>query len=301
MERTSAQRSKDPARLAQLIDGQHGVVAVWQMEECGFSRWAVQRSVAAQEFQRVHRGVVTPVGQQLRFSGHCMAAVLACGLDGLVSHHAAMAVYDLRPKPQAVIDVTAPGKRRHTGIRCHVSAVPAGERTRIDGIPVTTLERTFLDYAEQATPRQLRRALEEAERRQILDRRKLRAVMDDHPGRRGLRPLAHAITNLTDDPQWTQSPLEELFLELIRAANLPLPRSNILVHGELVDFAWPQQRLIVEIDSYAFHSNREAFESDRRRDAQLQKRGWRVLRFTDRRLHEEPEAVLAEVRGALNQ
>ena len=70
-----------------------------------------------------------------------------------------------------------------------------------------------------------------------------------HPGRRGLKPLTHAIATLTDEPQWTQSPLEDLFLELIRAADLPLPRANILVHGELVDFAWPEAKLASSPDA----------------------------------------------------
>ena len=63
---------------------------------------------------------------------------------------------------------------------------------------------------------------------------------------------------------------------------------------------WTAQRLIVEVDGFAFHGGRAAFERDRRRDAQLQALGHRVLRITWRRLVEEPEAVVALIAAALS-
>jgi Protein of unknown function (DUF559) len=301
MERTSAERPKDPARLAALLDRQHLVVSLWQLADCGYSEWAVRRAVAAREFRRLHRGVFTTGGPRLTFSARCMAAVLACGLDAVLSHHAAAALHDLRPVPQGAIDVTAPGKRRHRGVRSHVSSIARHQRTEIDGIAVTCLERTYLDYAERATSRQLLAALEAGERRNVLDIRRLRMVIDDSPGRRGLKPLSHAMAQLTDDPAWTQSPAEDLFLELIAAAGLPLPRANVLIEGVVVDFVWPQQRLIVEIDGFAFHRTHAAFENDRRRDRELQKRGWRVIRVTYRQLQEEPHTVIKDVAHMLSQ
>jgi very-short-patch-repair endonuclease/predicted transcriptional regulator of viral defense system len=301
MERTNAERTKDPERLAALLDRQHLVVATWQMKRCGYSEWAARRAVRTREFDRIYRGVLTVAGTHLTFKGHCMAAALACGPDAVISHHAAAALWDLRPIPQTVIDVTAPTQHSVHGIRSHVSPVPQTYQTNIDAIPVTTLERTCLDYAEQATPRQLTAALETANRRDLLDLRKLRRVMEGSPGRRGLHPLTAVLTDMDSDPQWTQSPPEQEFLELIRATDLPRPKGNRLIEGHLVDFVWPAQRLIVEIDTYRFHTSRAAFESDRARDAHLQRHGWRVLRITARRLHTHPQSVVADVRQMLNQ
>jgi Protein of unknown function (DUF559) len=56
-------------------------------------------------------------------------------------------------------------------------------------------------------------------------------------------------------------------LRLLRAAELPTPRVNARVGRFEVDFLWPAHRLIVEVDGYAYHSDRGAFERDRRRDA----------------------------------
>jgi len=56
------------------------------------------------------------------------------------------------------------------------------------------------------------------------------------------------------------------------------------VAGLEVDAVWPQWRLVAELDGYAFHGTRAAFERDRERDARLQLAGYRVLRFTHRKL-----------------
>jgi very-short-patch-repair endonuclease len=66
-----------------------------------------------------------------------------------------------------------------------------------------------------------------------------------------------------------------------------------------VDAVWPAQRLIVELDGYAFHRDRASFERDRERDAKLQLSGYRVLRITHRRLESEPAAVTGALRALL--
>jgi very-short-patch-repair endonuclease len=88
-------------------------------------------------------------------------------------------------------------------------------------------------------------------------------------------------------------------LALIRAADLPRPRVNVRLGPHEVDLHWPGHRLVAEIDGYAYHSSRAAFERDRLRDADLQARGQRVLRITYRRLSAAPEAVIAQLAAAL--
>jgi very-short-patch-repair endonuclease len=76
-----------------------------------------------------------------------------------------------------------------------------------------------------------------------------------------------------------------------RGMALPEPAVNVLVEGFEVDMAWRDRRLVVELDGYAFHQTRAAFERDRARDAALQVAGYRVLRVTARRLADEPAAI----------
>jgi very-short-patch-repair endonuclease len=103
---------------------------------------------------------------------------------------------------------------------------------------------------------------------------------------------------LHHEPALTRSQAERGLLELIRAARLPRPETNVRVERHEVDFLWRAARLVAEVDGYAFHGTRGAFERDRRRDADLQAAGWRVLRITWRRLAEEPEAVVATLARA---
>ena len=105
------------------------------------------------------------------------------------------------------------------------------------------------------------------------------------------------LAEATDEPPFTRSELERIFLELVRRANLPLPVVNGLVLTHEVDFHWPQHRLIVEADSRAFHAHALAFHQDRQRDLDLELAGWHVLRVTWRQVLDEPDRVttLAEI------
>ena len=54
------------------------------------------------------------------------------------------------------------------------------------------------------------------------------------------------------------------------------------------DFACVSQKLVVEVDG-GYHD--ETVEADRLRQALLEQQGWRVIRFTDREVEEDAEAV----------
>lgn len=57
----------------------------------------------------------------------------------------------------------------------------------------------------------------------------------------------------------------------------------------------------MELDGFAFHTGRGPFEDDRQRDNEPQKKGWRVLRITYRRLTADPMGVIADIRGMLSE
>jgi very-short-patch-repair endonuclease len=97
----------------------------------------------------------------------------------------------------------------------------------------------------------------------------------------------------------SRSNLELEFVRLCRRASIPEPEVNSRLAGYEVDMLWRSQRLAVEVDGYGFHQNRQEFEKDRARDADLTLAGFRVLRFTDRKILYEPEFVASRLRGAL--
>jgi very-short-patch-repair endonuclease len=242
--------------------------------------------------------------RKLTLKGVWMAAVLACGPGAGLSHRAALALWDLGRSESGLIDVTVPGRsgrRGPRGVRVHRSKLlQKGDVTEVDGIPVTSLAWTVVDYAAIANQRQVRLVLEALERRRIYIGRELDELLDRTPNRKGVKTLRKATAEITGPAPWLQSELEEAFRELIRASDLPEHEANVLVEGELVDALWRHERVIVELDGFTFHKSRAQFEADRRRDAKLTVAGYRVLRITQQRVQNEPEAVLAEIRALLS-
>jgi very-short-patch-repair endonuclease len=230
--------------------------------------------------------------------------VLACGPEAVLSHRAAIALRDLRPTPAGPIDVTVPGRSRRgqAGIRIHnVRRLHPDDRTTLDGIPVTTVHRALLDYAEVARFQQLRHAIDAAERQDLLNGLELEPLYARSKGRHGLKPLKAAIAHLNGPAPWTQSELERQFLALIREAGLPEPQTNVFVEGFLVDFWWPRSRLVVELDGYRFHKDRRKFDSDRFQDTKLQLAGCMTIRVTQWRVENKPGELLADVRRGLRR
>jgi very-short-patch-repair endonuclease len=203
-----------------------------------------------------------------------------------------------------LIDVTMPGRtgrRGPDGVRVHRSVLLREQDVNVvDGIPVTSLAWTVVDYAGIAHRQQLRSVLEALERRELYIGRELDELLERTPNRKGVKAVRAVIAEMTGPAPWLQSKLEETFAELIRGSDLPDYEANVMVEGEVVDALWRQERIIVELDGFAFHKSRSRFEADRRRDAKLMVAGYRVLRITQERLTNEPEAVLAEIRALLS-
>ncbi|MDQ6803395.1 MAG: DUF559 domain-containing protein [Actinomycetota bacterium] len=288
--------------IARRADRQDGVVAHWQLIALGYSASAIQRGIRAGRLHVVHRGVYSVGHRKLTVRGRWMAAVLACGPDAVLSHRDAAALHGLRRTGSTKsIHVTVPGRKRHRpGIHVHnVRHLDPADRTVIDGIPVTSVHRTLLDYAETARPQDLRWAFEAYDRKDLLDMRKLDAVMARNPGRRGIKPLRALTAQYRGPAPDTRSRNERRLLALIREAGLPEPSVNVVVAGIVVDFFWPQHRLVVEVDSYTYHHTPADRAEDRRKERMLRMAGCEVLRVTDVELGEAPEAAVADVGARL--
>lgn len=241
--------------------------------------------------------------EKLTLKGHWMAAVLACGPDALLSHRFALAVWEVQRAESGLVDVIVPGhggRRGPAGVRVHgAKTLHQRDLAVVDGIPVTSLARSVLDFSSTATGNRIRGVLEKIERMGQYIGRELEDVLGRNPRHRGTKRLKATIAELAGPAPWTQSELEDRFLALIRDAGLPEPQMNVIVEGELVDAVWRDQKLVVEIDGYGYHRSRQQFEADRRRDAKLQVAGYRVIRLTQERIDHEPWAVAAQLRKLL--
>lgn len=289
--------------IAVLADRQHGVAARRQLIALGFTAREIQRRIEAGRLHIIHRGAYAVGRRKLTARGRWMAAVLACGPDAVLSHRDAAALHDLRRggSRKAVHVTTARRSRHHRqGILVHtVRHLHRDDRTIVDGIPVTSVHRTLLDYAETARPRELRWAFEAYDRLDLLDMRKLDAVIARNPGRHGIKSLCALIAEYRGAPD-TRSGNERRFLALIREAGLPEPSVNVVVVGIVVDFFWPEHKLVVEVDSYHYHHTPADRAEDRRKERVLRAAGIEVMRAADTEIEGAPQAVARDVAATLS-
>jgi predicted transcriptional regulator of viral defense system len=248
----------------------------------------------------IHRGVYAVGHTRLTSHGFWMAASLAAGRGAVLSHRDAAALHGIRPCNRPTVEVSTPTSAASTP-KLTVYArrrMVAAERTTVDGIPVTTVERTLVDLACVLPQHQLRKALAEAERMRLVDARALAACLQRTRGRAGgghRRLTAALAEQVTNGPQLTRSEAEDLFLDVVIEGRLARPQMNERIVGEEVDAVWRDLRVAVEVDSRAFHSSPTAQARDRAKSNRLAVAGWRLLRFTWSDLTHDRAGVVAKL------
>lgn len=220
-----------------------------------------------------------------------MAAVLACGTGGALSHESAAALWGIGPMSPAV-EVTIPvaSPRRCDGVRVHRRpSLMATHVTVHKAIPVTKPVRTAIDLATRLSPARLERVINEADRLGLFSPEGLLAALDDYPGVRGVGPLRSLlgarVFRLTD------SELERRFLRIVEKARLPYPLTQRNVAGFRVDFFWPDLGLVVETDGLRYHRTPSQQARDRVRDQTHLAAGLTPLRFTHAQVRFESSYV----------
>jgi hypothetical protein len=182
--------------------------------------------------------------------------------------------------------------------------VASDEITTVRAIPVTTVPRTLLDLAGVVGRRHVERAVHEAEVRRLTDPLSLDDLVARHPGRRGIAMIRAILAAGRIGATVTRSELEDRFLAFLDRFCLPRPQVNesLRVRDGWIegDCVWHTQRLIAELDGRATHATDRAFERDRARDRALNAAGWRVVRITWRQLHDEADALAADLRILLS-
>ena len=97
----------------------------------------------------------------------------------------------------------------------------------------------------------------------------------------------------------TLSGLEDRFLAILSAHDLPIPITNRVATAKRVDCRWPAHHLTVELDSYRYHGTRHAWEEDRRREREAHARGDQHRRYTYGDVFEDPRQMLSELQALL--
>jgi predicted transcriptional regulator of viral defense system len=159
---------KSRTELAEIAARQHGVVSRGQLVELGLGPSAIEYRIREGALHRVFRGVYAVGHPALPPLGRTHAAVLACGPGALLSHRSGAELWGLLRTSRYLIDVTVPRRTRgQRGINVHFAL--DSEPAELDGIPVASVARTLFDLAATEPRRQLERAWDAAERKELLD------------------------------------------------------------------------------------------------------------------------------------
>jgi very-short-patch-repair endonuclease len=287
--------------LRTLAEKQHGVVAWRQLIALGLTEGQIKSRVKDGQLVPLHRGVFALGHRRIGRYGGWLAAVLACGPKAVLSHGTAAQLWGIRGSRGPIEVTRVSGHRRPHGVRLHQTRSLPDEHVTLEaGIPVTTLERTFLDNAARLDAKQMEHDLVQADRSRRLRWPKLWLALTEHGrGRTGVKRLKRVAAQA--DPRFADavSMSEVDFLILCREEGLKMPQVNVLVGGKRVDFYWPKERLIVEADSYGFHGDPTAFEKDHQSTVDLEVAGYRVHRTTYKMLQANPRPFLNLVRSSL--
>jgi hypothetical protein len=206
------------------------------------------------------------------------AAVLYAGPGAAVSHATAAHLYGLIDFPPSTIEVSTP-RRSIRSIPRAVRVYSRHDRPRepFGGIPATLVPDTMLDLAATSTDKIVSRAVRQLDRRGELDLKALDAVCGR--GRPGSKRLRKALQVARPTIGFTNSELEQLFLELSRKWKIPEPRCNVYVAGVPVDAYWPDHKLVVETDGGDDHASVAQMHHDRANELTLRAHGLTVIRY----------------------
>lgn len=284
---------KLPERIDHLLRSSDGIL---QLADHPRHKYAIPAAARRGQLRRLMSGLYVPVGAntglvlralqsacpRIIFSGRAAAWLQGFQVEvpvvtALNFHHArrfANVVLTAGDLPDSVWDI-------RNGLRCMTPAMAA-----LDVVP---------DLGAELIDDFLRRSFDPAT---ALDQ--LRQALAATPNRRGNRRRREVLARSATNP-WSEA--ERRFHDLLGNAGITGWEANglIVVDGQRYfgDVVFRAAGLVVDIDGYAFHSDRSAFQVDRTRQNALQSAHWRILRFTWSDITDRPDQAIALIRGML--
>jgi hypothetical protein len=255
------------------------------------------------DFEAVHRNVYIPRGQMLTPVTRAVAAWLWSGRTATVAGLSAAALHRT-----AWIDNWLPAElNRHSrdkarGIILHSDTLDDDETCARDGIRLTTPARTGFDVGRRKglTTAVIRLdALMHATGLKVAD---VELLAERHRGVRGLVQLRRVLL-MADGG--AESPYETKTRLVLVGSGLPRPQTQIEVRNEWgtvlarIDMGWEQWKAGVEFDGAQHWTDPAQRTRDIDRLAELEGRGWTIIRVSADLLRHRPHVVVARARSAL--
>lgn len=292
--------------MARLAAGRYGVFARSDAIRLGATSRRIDLRLSSKRWERLYEGVYRLAGAPASWRQRLLAAVLAAGSAAAASHCSAAGMRRLAGFESGAMEISVPRGRRPRlpGVTIHQVPLTAVDIEIVDAIPVTTPARTLLDLAAVAPADAVEEALDDALRRGLVSISRVRWRLDELGRRPGATTMRRLLDARTEGAGAAQSVLETRLLRLLQRAGLPRPVSQHQIRDRgrliaIVDFAYPDAKLAIEVDGYRWHSGRRQWQHDLERRNEITKRGWRVIHVTAKDLRDRPEATVEIITEAL--
>ncbi len=288
---TRMNSSRRDAAIARFAAAHHGHFNAMHLEIMGFSDREREHRLDVGRWLLVHEGVYRIAGVPTTWRGDVLAACWAGGTRASASHRCAAVFHMLPGRVGTMIELTCQRWKRtqHGGLIVHESqALPDRDITFIDGIPVTTVERTIFDLCAVVGPKTIDLAIDSALRRELTTFERL-AATSRRVGRRGLkgtRLLRRLLSERDPAHALSESEQERLLVRVLTDHGFAPPVPQYVIRdqrGEFVarvDLAYPSAQIAIEYESYQHHVGKHALVRDSRRRNQIAALGWMVLSAT---------------------
>lgn len=290
-------------RLRALLRSQDGEISVAQAKDAGLSRAAITARVRSGQWTRDLYGVLRATDHPVTPRSRIRAAMLSLGEDATLTGRSAAFWWRMTDLAPAEIEVAVPHSSRprpRPGVRVIRRAVESGDRVIVDGVAVTKRAPTVLAAVVAlgllAGARLMDRALQAG-----VDIDELRRVHRRGSGRYGA-VLAAALLTLAAGG--ARSEAERIAHRALLGAGITGWRADHGLHlrgygPAVLDLAFLEQRVLVEVDGWAYHRDLRTFLRDADRQNALVLDGWTVIRTNWFELREHPERFVRNVRDAL--
>nr|WP_231994095.1 DUF559 domain-containing protein [Mycobacterium sp. 852002-50816_SCH5313054-b] len=232
-----------------------------------------------------------------------MAAWLWSGKTAVVAGNSAAALLGAEwVDPHAPAELISSRKRSPRLIVTRNESLLAGEITSMNSVAVTSPARTAFDLGRRPRLVPAVVAVDSLAGATGFPVDEVLPLIEAHRGARGVRQLRQVLA-LVD--AGAESPQETRTRLAIISAGLPRPQTQIPVRNEWgavlarIDMGWEQWRVGVEYDGAQHWTDPRIRARDIDRAAELERRGWRIIRVSADLLRNRPDIAIARIRGAL--
>jgi hypothetical protein len=310
MHAQSVDRRRADASIAAVAASQYGIFSRYQARESGLTDRQIRLRIASGRWDRLALHTFRIAGAPTSWRQRLLAACLAAGPGAAASHRSAGALHRHDGFPPGIVEITVPHSRRDfrmAGVIVHSSSNWCDEDIAVvDGIPVSTTERTLCTLASVVSEAQVESALDSAERQSKVRRSDVIRTLNDvrERGRNGVASLARILDRRAELAGVPHSVLERRMLRLLERHGIPLPACQVPVRrpdGRMayLDFAYRDLALGIEVDGNTAHATPAQRSADNVRANGIELRDIRLIRFTYEQVTHEPEMVAATVRAHL--